>query len=161
MVLFTDGNATDAAKLEALLATQPKAPIYPVVLGLSEAPRDIALQSVDVTQTPFADSPVAMTARVAATGFADQEISLVIRDEAGKTIQTEKHRLGKDESTHTFQMRFRPEKMGLSFFDVWAVPTAAVKDLDAVEKFAASSGELTMENNRRVLAVDRRTGPYR
>jgi uncharacterized membrane protein len=161
MVLFTDGNATDAAKLEALLAAKPLAPIYPVVLGLSEAPRDIALQSVEVTQTPFEDSPVAMTARIAASGFAEQEISLVIRDEAGKTVQTEKHRLGKDEKAHTFQVRFRPEKMGLSFFTVWAVSSAAVKDLDSVEKLVASSGELTMENNRRVLAVDRRTGPYR
>lgn len=161
MVLFTDGNATDAAKLEALLATKPKAPIFPVALGLAEAPRDVALQSVDVTQTPFEDSPVALTARVSANGFGGGELSLVIRDEAGKTIQTEKHRLGKDETSHTFQTRFRPEKMGLSFFTVWAVPTAAIKELDSMDKLAAASGELTTENNRRVLAVDRRAGPYR
>ena len=161
IVLFTDGNATDAAKLEAMLATKPKAPIFPVVLGLSEAPRDIALQSVDVTQTPFEDSPVTITARVAANGFGGQEVSLVVRDENKKAVQTEKHRFGKDETSHTFQVRYRPEKMGLSFYTVWAVPSGSIKELDAAEKLSAASGEITMENNRRVLAVDRRTGPYR
>jgi uncharacterized membrane protein len=161
MVLFTDGNATDTAKLEAILATKPKAPIFPVVLGLEKAERDVALQSADVTQTPFEDSPVALTARVAANGFGGEDVALVVRDDKGKTVHTEKHKFGKDETAHTFQVRFRPEKMGLSFFTVMAVPGSAIKELETSGKLPAATGEVTMENNTRVLAIDRRTGPYR
>ena len=162
-LLFTDGNATDAAKLDALLAanTKPKGPIFPVVLGLAEAPRDIALQSVDVTQTPFEDSPVTVTARVGVSGFGGEEVALVIRDEANKTLQTEKHKMAAGEVSHTFQARFRPVKQGLSFFTVWAVKATALPELDAADKLAAAAEEVTLENNKRVIAVDRRSGPYR
>lgn len=161
ILIFTDGNATDTSKLEALLAGKPKAPIFPVAVGLDESPRDITLLGVDVTQSPFEDSPVSMTARIGANGFGGEEIAVVVADESGKTVETQKHKMGMDEKTHTFQLRFRPEKMGLSFFTVRAVPGSALKLIDAPDKLAAASGELTMANNRRVIAVDRRTGPYR
>lgn len=160
-LLFTDGNATDPTKLEALLATKPVAPVFPVVLGLPEAARDVSLQSAEVTQTPFEDSPVTVTARVAAPGFTGEEIALVIRDESNRTAHTERHRMGPGESAYTFQARFRPVKPGLSFFTVWALRSSVVAELDSKEKLTAASAEVTLENNRRTLAIDRRSGPYR
>lgn len=161
VVVFTDGNATDAAKLETLLASKPGVPIFPVVQGLKEAPKDLALQNVDVTQTPFEDSPVAVSARVSARGFEKEELSLVVRDEAGKVVVTEKHLLPAGGVDHVFQARFRPAKTGLSFYNVMVVRSAAAGALDDETKLTAAAGETTLENNRRTIAVDRKTGPYR
>ncbi|MEZ0275761.1 MAG: hypothetical protein ACAH88_12720, partial [Roseimicrobium sp.] len=161
MLLFTDGNATDAAKLEELMTSKPSAPIFPVVTGLSEAPSDLALKSVDVTQTPFEDSPVALTAKISATGLGGTGISLLIQDEAGKVVKTEKHKLASAQTEHTFQTRFRPEKMGISFFKVSVVKDQAVAHVADAAKLKEISGEATMENNQRFLAIDRRSGPYR
>ncbi|CAN5915782.1 Ig-like domain-containing protein [soil metagenome] len=161
LLLFTDGNATDAAQLEKLLAQKPTVPIYPVVMGWKKEPSDLALKSVDVTQTPFEDSPVTLTAQIGAHGFAGQEIALLIRDEAGKVVQTEKHVLQAEERVHTFVVRFRPEKMGLSFFKVSIQRSTAGVQISDETKRAAESGEATLENNQRLVAIDRKTGPYR
>lgn len=162
VVLFTDGNATDAAKLEEMMAnSKASAPIFPVVTGAREVSGDLALKSVDVTQTPFEDSPVAVTARIGAAGLGDAPISLVIQDEAGKVVKTEKHKLAKDQTEHTFQTRFRPEKMGISFFKVSVVKDQAAPHLADAAKLKEVSAEATMENNQRFLAIDRRSGPYR
>ncbi|MFZ4765519.1 MAG: glutamine amidotransferase, partial [Roseimicrobium sp.] len=161
MLLFTDGNATDAAKLEQLLSSKPTVPIFPVALGLKEAPQDLALQSVEVTQTPFEDSPVALTAKIAAQGFGGEEITLLIRDEIGKTVHTEKHRLAPQATEHIFHTRFRPAKTGLSFYQVTALPSKTVAQPSEPTRPAAPSTEATMENNQRLIAIDRRTGPYR
>lgn len=162
VLLFTDGNATDAAKLEAMMAQgKPKAPIFPVVVGLSKSPPDLALRSVTITQTPFEDSPVALTAVVSGQDFGGKGIALVIRDEAGKVLQTEKHRFEKGSGEHTFVTRFRPAKTGVSFFRVSVVNEEALPALSDETKLRGSSGEVTLENNHRLIAVDRRSGPYR
>lgn len=161
MLLFSDGNATDAAGLEKLLAQKPAGPIYPVIMGLNKEPVDLALKSIDVTQTPFEDSPITLTAQVAAQGFAGQEITLLIRDESGKVVHTEKHVLSPEERTHTFVARYRPEKMGLTFYKVMILRSVAREHLADETKLAASSGEITLENNQRLVAIDRKTGPYR
>lgn len=161
MLLFTDGNATDAAQFEKLLTQKSTVPIYPVVMGLNKAPHDLALKSVDVTQTPFEDSPITLTAQVAAHGFEGQEIALQIRDESGKVVHTEKHTLQARELMHTFVAHFRPEKMGLSFFKVMVLRSVVKEHLTDENKLAASSGEITLENNQRLIAIDRHTGPYR
>lgn len=161
MLLFSDGNATDAAQLEKLLARQSTVPIYPVITGLKNEPADLALKSVEVTQTPFEDSPITLMAQTGAHGFEGQEISLLIRDESGKVVHTEKHVLLAGEQTHTFVARFRPEKMGLSFFKVNVLRSTVVNHLNEEAKLAAESGELTLENNQQLVAIDRKTGPYR
>jgi uncharacterized membrane protein len=163
LVVFTDGNATDAARLEELIARQPGVPVYPVLLGLRESPKDLAMEHVEVTQTPFEDSPVVVTARVSARGFGKEEISLLLRDEEGKTVHTEKHLLpeGAEVAGHTFQARFRPAKMGLSFYTVLVVRTVDVPLLEAPDRLAHASGEAVAGNNKRLLAVDRKAGPYR
>ena len=164
ILLFTDGNATDAAKLEEMMAAgKATAPIFPVVIGLKDqnAPRDLALQSLSVTQSPFEDSPVALTAKVGAQGLGGSIIALVIRDEAGKVVLTEKRKLDAAQTEHTFQTRFRPEKMGVSFFNISVVQDAALPALADAPKLKELSAEATLENNHRVLAIDRRSGPYR
>jgi uncharacterized membrane protein len=162
VLLFTDGNATDAAKLEEMMAnTKAPAPIFPVVTGVREVSEDLALKSAEVTQTPFEDSPVAITAKISATGLGDAGISLVIQDESGKVVKTEKHKLAQDQTEHTFQTRFRPEKMGVSFFKVSVVKDQAAPHLADAAKLKEISAEATMENNQRFLAIDRRSGPYR
>lgn len=159
VLVFTDGNATDAARLESLLARPTAAPVFPVVRGFKEMPQDLVLETAEVTQTPFEDSPVAITAAVRATGQQQTELALVVRDEAGKTVHVEKHKLGPGQERHVFQARFRPAKTGLSFYTVTVVPASLVELADLSK--ATGVWETTWENNHRTLAVDRRTGPYR
>lgn len=162
VLLLTDGNATDTAKLEEMMTTsKPTAPIFPVVTGVREVKSDLALKQVDVTQTPFEDSPVALTAKISASGLGGAGISLVIQDEAGKVVKTEKHKLADTQTEHTFQTRFRPEKMGISFFKISVMKDQAVPHLADAAKLKEASAEATMENNQRFLAIDRRNGPYR
>lgn len=160
-LLFTDGNATDMAVVEKMLAKKPGAPIYPVAVGATNAPKDIALTDINITQTPFEDSPVTLDARIIAQGFNDEELSLLIRDETGKTVHKEKHRLGHDESSYTFHAHFRPAKSGLSFYKVAVLPSAQEGLIGDTAKLKEASIEATLDNNERAVAVDRRKGPYR
>ena len=160
-LLFTDGNATDMAALEKLLAKKPGSPVYPVMIGATKAPRDLALTETNVTQTPFEDSPVTLDAKITSQGFGDEELSLLIRDEAGKTVHKELHRLGHEETSYTFHAHFRPAKSGLSFYRVAILPTSQEASIADAAKLKAGSKEATLDNNERVVVVDRRKGPYR
>lgn len=160
-LLFSDGNATDAAALEKLLSTPARAPVYPIMVGAITPPKDIVLTHVGATQTPFEDSPVALDASVTAQGFGGEELAMVIRDEQGKTVHTEKHRLGTDETAHTFRARFRPAKSGVSVYRVTVLPSSQVALIGEASKLKAASAEVTLDNNERSIAIDRRGGPYR
>ena len=68
VLLFTDGNATDAADDVPTLPGCP--PIFPVVLGNGEGLRDLSVNKVTASQTAFEDAPVTVQAAVSASGFS-------------------------------------------------------------------------------------------
>ena len=78
LVVVTDGNATDEASLQSLLARKASAPVFLVAAGGDKPLRDLALGEVSVTQTPFEDSPVSVSARVAIVRI--QERGTHVRD---------------------------------------------------------------------------------
>lgn len=155
VLLLTDGNATDLPASWPAGAEQLP-PIYPVLIGSDEPPRDVGLGHVAVSQTNFEDAPVTIQAEILASGYPDQPIVAQLLDEAGKLLREE--RVSAAEGTPlAVRFQFRPEQTGVSFFQLRVMPAGELAAL----KEPARSGEATLANNRRWLTVDRGGGPYR
>jgi uncharacterized membrane protein len=144
VVMITDGNPTDHADAAAL--TNSPVPVFPVLVGKDEPSPDLRIVEHSVTQTSFEDTPVTITARIAGTGFAGQEVAIMVLDEAGKEIITEKLKIAQDSEAQTVRLKLPVVKPGLSFYQL------VVK---------AGSPEITLANNQRHIAIDRGAGPYR
>ncbi len=173
VLLFTDGNATDADALDRALArakaTGEEAklpPVYPVVIGSSDVAPDINLEQVAVTQTNFEDAPVTLTAQVSGTGGAESKpVVAELLDESGKSIEKQTVRLEKEGRPLPVRFRVRPEQPGVSFYRVrvsepGAAPPSTAPSTQPVAT-TRPSDEATLANNERIVAVDRGQGPYR
>ncbi|MBI3852409.1 MAG: hypothetical protein HY298_19305 [Verrucomicrobia bacterium] len=154
VLLLTDGNATDLPGAPELTGLPP---IYPVILGGRESPRDIAVQQTHVSQTDFEDAPVSVQADVSAAGYSGESIVAQLLDASGKNVEEKTLRARKDNETLAFRFQFRPEKPGLSFYRLRAGAKNEIETPGAQNK----SSEATLANNSRVLVVDRGRGPYR
>lgn len=153
VLLLTDGNATDLPDGKLDVTGLP--PIYPVVIGRDDTINDIAIQKIAVSQTAFEDQPVTVQAEVLAGGYGGRMITAQLLDQDGKVIQELNQRAARDSDTFRFQLR--PEKSGISFFQL------RVSAKDELGQFAQpeTSTEATLANNTRVVTVDRGKGPYR
>ncbi|NNE91669.1 MAG: hypothetical protein HKN23_08480 [Verrucomicrobiales bacterium] len=170
MLVFSDGNATDSDLLKDLLADLKKqgagreepVPVFPVVAGSDlKGGRDLGIEAVSVAQSPFEDAPVTMTVGVRSFGeFEGSEATIVVTNEKGVEVAREPVSLGKDgKSQKRVQVKGVPP--GVNFYNV-AVYENAVADLIAKpDELARKAKELTLENNARLVAVDRGKGPYR
>lgn len=171
VLLLTDGNATDMPGGLPDLRGLP--PIYPVAIGRRDSIKDIAVQSVAVTQSSFEDAPVSMQADVVASGFRGQPIVARLVDRNGRTVQQQTSEARADGEPLAFRFQLKPEQPGLSFYQIRAgaanepEPQAqpqAAKDgapTAAASTVVPTSSEATVLNNSRVVAVDRGQGPYR
>ncbi len=156
VLLFTDGNATDASPGVATLENCP--PVYPLVIGSEAGLRDIALDKVTVSQTAFEDAPVTVQAEVSARGFAGSDVSarlLEVTGGASNIVAQQSKPARDDESTLNFRFQIQPEKPGLHFYQV---ETRAREELGAT---VADSREATLANNRQIVVVDRGQEPFR
>jgi uncharacterized membrane protein len=159
VLLLTDGNATDlAAGVRPDLKGLP--PIYPVVIGRPGAVQDIAVQQVAVSQTSFEDAPVSVQADVTAAGFRGRPITARLVDREGRTVQEQTADARGDGEAIAFRFQLKPEKQGLSFYQVRA-GTAGEPPAPAPGAPPPPSEEATLANNHRVIAVDRGQGPFR
>lgn len=179
VMLLTDGNATDLPAGAPDLRGLP--PIYPVVIGKRDAVRDIALQTVSVTQSSFEDAPVSLQADVTTAGYRGQPIVARLVDRTGKTVQQQTATARADGEALAFRFQLKPEQTGLSFYQVRvgaanepepvpATTTSAAKEKSDDSKAAVTTAasdasrtqrEATLANNSRVFAVDRGQGPFR
>lgn len=150
VLLLTDGNATDLAGGIPDLAGLP--PIYPVVIGGRESPRDLSVQEIRTSQTAFEDAPVTLDAEVSASGFSGRDVTAQLTDESGKVVAEQTRRAEGDHARLTFQFRPRPEKSGLAFYRFSVTPSGAS---------TPETAEATAANNSRVVVVDRGRGPHR
>jgi uncharacterized membrane protein len=156
VLLFTDGNATDASPDLAALDHCP--PVYPVLVGSETGLRDIALDKVTVSQTAFEDAPVTVQAEVAAHGFAGSVVSARLTEITGgasNVVALTNQSARDDESALNFRFQIQPDKPGLHFYQV---ETRAREELGGT---AADSREATLANNRQIVAVDRGQEPLR
>ena len=157
VLLFTDGNATDLA-LGAFPDLKGLPPIYPVVVGRAGAVQDIAVQQVAVSQTSFEDAPVSVQADVTTAGFRGRPITARLVDREGRTVQEQTADARGDGEAIAFRFQLKPEKNGLSFYQVRA---STPGPMPAPGAATPPSEEATLANNNRVIAVDRGQGPYR
>ena len=156
VLLFTDGNRTDAGNLDH--AGLP--PIYPVIPPSRGVDKDVGVASVAISQTNFETAPVVVRADVSAVGLGNESIVAVVADESGKEVERQEAKATTDGKPLSFRFQFRPERKGVDFYRVQAFAArdeAKVKVGDA----SAPSGEQTLANNSRLVVVDQGGGPYR
>ncbi len=156
IVLLTDGNATDLPAGMVPDATGLP-PIYPVVIGRPDPIGDVAVQRVQISQSSFEDAPVAIQAEVSAPGFRGRPIVARLVDRQGKVVQQQINRTNAEADPLSFRFQLKPERAGLSFYQV-SVRAQAELDRDAASERTA---EATLANNQRVVSVDRGQGPFR
>ena len=154
VLLFTDGNATDSGEVQ--LTGLP--PVYPIVCGGDKPPPDISVTSVSATQTNFDSAPVVVRANVAATGHAGEPVIAQLIDEQGRAVQSESLTVPDDAEPLSVRFQLRPKNRGVNFY---RVRVAAGGETDNNENPAARSSEATLDNNERLVVVDRGGGPYR
>jgi hypothetical protein len=179
VLLFTDGNATDAGQPFADLpegVTLP--PIYPVLPPGHAPPPDLSVTRVSVSETLFEDTPITVQVEVAATGLTGEPLVLELVDEQGTVVQQSRHVVGVDaaadgsgpdaegvrsesgRAAESVSTRFqaRPAQPGLTFYTV-----RVARDEEAATVFTdpARTSEATQANNRRLVAVNREGRPFR
>lgn len=163
VLLLTDGNATDLpGGVVPDLTGLP--PIYPVVLGKRDAVRDIAVQTVSVSQTSFEDAPVSLQADVSTAGYRGRPVVARLVDRAGKTVQEQQADARADGESLAFRYQLKPEQPGLSFYQVRVSTPKETPPANAPPPATPNPGvteEATLANNARVFAVDRGQGPFR
>jgi uncharacterized membrane protein len=176
ILMFTDGNATDLADGEHKWTDLP--PVYPVVLGSDEALADVSVTRVAVSQTNFEAAPVTIAAEVDCRGLDGRPVVVRVLDEDGKECERRTVKSSAPSSSgraptlsgrstvERFQLR--PERPGVSFYTVVASLEGeeALDDDDSPARGSQARGkartdEATLENNRRLVVVDRGGGPYR
>jgi uncharacterized membrane protein len=177
MLLFTDGNPTDRVAGTDFTGLPP---IYPVVVGQSRSPRDIALTHVSLSQTAFEDAPVTIQAEVQATDYVGRTVVVDLLDNVGQRVERQHWTVQKPEAKEVFHFRFRPDQTGLLFYhvqvgemsaedmtdtqDSHAMPTTTeateTSETTATNK-TTEAAEATRANNKRTLSVNRGKGPYR
>jgi len=159
IVVLTDGNATDLARLADFEAAQKDStsaktiPVFPVLIGEDNpAAFDLALTDVSATTTAFEDAQVQVSMTLSVRGEVAEPITVFALDEAGKEVASETVTTPPGPGAREFPARLRlpVSAPGISFLNV---------GVRSGEEGAAA--ELTERNNQRELAVDRGRGPYR
>jgi len=164
VLLFTDGNATDVAaggredaSVALDLAGLP--PVYPVVVGGERSRPDVGIASLAVSQTAFEDAPVTVAAEVSATGFAGRAVMGELVDEAGSVVRSQALKVDGDDKTLALRFQVKPMKAGVTFYTLRVREESAAAEGGGAS--VAAEVEATVENNTRLIAVDRGGGPYR
>ncbi len=156
VLLFTDGNRTDDIDLD----WSGLPPIYPVVPPARGTARDIGVRRVAVSQTNFESAPAVVRADVSAAGFGGEPVVAVVTDEAGQVVVRQEAKAADIDKPLSFRFQFRPEKRGISFFQVRAFAASEETSPKGVDNASATS-EQTLANNSRLVVVDQGGGPYR
>jgi len=89
VVVFSDGQhntGRDPVEAAARLGTL-ETPVFPVLIGSAERPRDISVISLDYPQVVFRKDTPLLKARIAANGFRNTEITVHLEADDG-TVET-------------------------------------------------------------------------
>jgi len=156
VLLMTDGCATDTGEQFYDLSGVP--PIYPVVIGDPQSPKDMSLTNVAVSQTVFEDAPVTIQADVETSGYDGKSITVELLEASGRLVESQTRNIRKNNEEQTLRFRLRPAGSGVLFYRL----RVAEKDPpDDVTNQTEEPAEATQANNQRSLIVDRGKGPYR
>lgn len=165
VVLFTDGNMTDepAADFDW---SELGYPIYAVLPETDEPIRDLRIADVSVQQTDFESAPLTVRVLVDAVAMDDAKVVVQLRDATNdQVIQEQAITVGHQGEAKEVRFRFRPESKGVQFFQANVFRQADRAWFENPDQStnapANESDEATLENNGRIVAVNRAAGPYR
>lgn len=161
IVLFTDGNATQSAGMGDW--KDLNCPVYPVVPNESASLADVRVTNVTVRQTDFESAPVSVRVQVENSG---DERDLVVRledYEHEESAQEQSLTLRSGQQTGEVTFQFRPDQSGLRFFRATVFAQSDRDAFDSMDDGQPRSlrSDVTLVNNRRLITVDRDSGPYR
>ena len=156
VMVFTDGNATDMA--EGIPNWEGGPPVYVVVVGSDEPSQDVRINRISVSETVFEDAPVTIQAGVSAYGFEGEKLQARMVDLEGNVIEEQIEDIRDSDWRSTFRFEFKPDEPGLSFY---RFTVGLLDQRDALESAEEGSGmavqkkEATLENNSRMIAINR------
>ena len=159
LILFTDGNATDALSNDASHGEHAKMgfPIYPVVSDFHDDEiQDVRIARITTSQTDFEAAPVTVNVQAVATGVGGQPMIARLMNEKGEELEQQSFTISNEEP-EDIRFQFRPKESGTQFYRVDIYP----KDKQAEYESGELVSDTTLTNNQRVIAVHRRAGPYR
>ncbi|WP_345683898.1 glutamine amidotransferase [Novipirellula caenicola] len=164
VMLFSDGNLTDPPDANFDWSTLGF-PVYPVLSSTDEAITDVRISDVSVSQTDFESAPVTIRVKVDANP-AKQKLVIQLRDlDHGKLVQEQTLTTSTSQTDNEVTFRFRPDEPGLGFYRtcVFAEQDRQAFDVadDSKATAAIRTAEATLVNNQRMIAIDRKSGPYR
>lgn len=148
ILVVTDGSPTDSAALDGNLAGLP--PVFPLVLAPEKQLLDLSVATVTAQATLFEDAPVIVDAGISALGLAGKTVVATVREHGGKVLEEKRQSISSGSENWSARFQVRPEEAGTAFLEV-EVKLENPGDLQ----------EATLENNRRMVAANRDTGPYR
>ncbi len=141
IVALTDGVTTEGAPLEdgAASAQRRGVALFLVAVGDDQPVRDVKLTDLMVDDLVFVGDILSFDARLTATGFAGEEVSIVLRKEGEpEPLARQTVTLGPDGHMQTVRVTHRPESVGQFRYVLEAEPL---------------EGELQTENNRQQRSV--------
>jgi hypothetical protein len=153
VLVFTDGNVADGELMKDLESRGVKVPVFPVLVEGGESLGDLALAGVAVAQSAFEDAPVNITAEISAQGMEGQAVLVQVRDADDQVVAKEARRLGPQQK-ELIRLKIPSSQSGVSYYSVELSPAPG-------KEGAKTPAEATLDNNRRLVAVDRKRGPYR
>jgi hypothetical protein len=145
VLIITDGSPTDSA---ANLPGLP--PTFPLVLTPKKPLLDLSIPNVTAQATLFEDAPLIVDVTVSARGMAGKTFVATLREHGGKKLDERRLPVTGDDMTSVVRFQVRPEATGTAFLEA----VVSVEDPGELH-------EATLENNRRLAAANRESGPYR
>ena len=137
VVLLTDGRdnaGRDAARLAARLGNA-RAPVFPILLGSEQRPKDLAVAHLDFPQLSFKKDTRILTAVLNTSGFEGEEITVLLEPAEGEPIT---RTITPDQAEASLTFELDEEEIGRHEY------TLTVKPQD---------GETRRDNNSRRFAL--------
>ena len=115
VVLFTDGISTRGQSLEksALRARALRIPLYPVAVGSSRKPPDVAIENFLAEEVVFPGDRLQVEATLYATGYEGREATLTLSDTSADQVLAQTIvQLPAEGESQTVRLTTRPETPG-------------------------------------------------
>ncbi len=164
IIVFTDGNATDADELESILADWKKSedatgvPVYPVLIGKNNpAAHDLAIARVDTKTTQFEDAQVTLEVIASARGEFPNPVEVYVQDKAGKELASKEVVFPPAQNKSTTSSQQLPVRLRLSSMP----PGISFLKVGIRQTGKNPISQLTERNDIRQISVNRGSGPYR
>lgn len=144
IVLFTDGQTIQSPVIS-------KVPIYPVLVpSESSGKRDLWIDEIRVQSSEFETAPLSLQVGLGHQGLKSEQVEVGLYDLDGKELELRNLTLGEADKGGLVRFQTRPKEAGPQAYRVRA---RILRDVVGYER--------TLDNNQRLVSVDRGMGPYR